>query len=54
MISDDIDKDGNVGVEDVTEGIVVNGVRLNNNRYVDDTAFITTSQDGAQLVFQIA
>ena len=39
-------------LEENPEGIVVNGVRLNNIRYSDDTAFITTLQDGAQLVFQ--
>ena len=34
----------------IYKGTVANGVRLNNIRYADDTAFITTSQDGTQHV----
>ena len=41
-------------LEDVPEGIIVNGIRLNKIRYADDTAFITTWQDGGQRVLQIA
>ena len=38
-------------LDDVDEGFVVNGVRINNIRYADDTVLLATSQEGLQQLF---
>ena len=40
-------------LEDIEEGIVVNGVRINNLRYADDTVLLATSEEGLQKLFDV-
>ena len=41
-------------LEDVDQGVVVNGVRINNIRYADDTVLIASSPEGLQRLFNVA
>lgn len=36
------------------EGILVNSVVINNNRYADDTVLLATSEEGLQALITIA
>ena len=42
------------GLEEIPEGLLVNGLRINNIRYADDTVLIATSEEGAQIITDIA
>ena len=41
-------------LKDVDEGIVVNGIHINSIRYADDTAFISSSPESLQRLFNVA